>query len=95
MAIIVCEKTKTKACYFKFSIGGKIAHNYDCKCKIHIQGYIEHFATTKELESAKLKIEGVSKPKCKRCKRTLHRTQRNTLNTSVWTQDDGSVIVRN
>ena len=55
----------------------------------------EIFFSNKELESAKLKIESVSKPKCKRCKKILTKTQRNTLNTSVWTQDDGSVIVRN
>jgi len=90
----ICVKTKTKGHYYKLSFGGKIAHDQSCKCKIHIQGYIENFATSKEIEKG-VKVGKVIKPICVRCKKILTKTQRNTLNTSVWTQDDGSVIVRN
>ncbi len=92
--MVICEKTKTKSCYWLYSIGGKFAHDYTCKCKVHIQGYIEHYATAKEVEKG-VTVGKAIKPKCVRCKKIDYRPQRNTLNTSVWTQDDGSIIVRN
>ena len=89
----ICEKTKTKGHYYKLSIGGKFAHDYTCKCKVHLQSYIENFATAKEVEKG-VTVGKVIKPICKRCKKVSQTTQKNVTNYSAWEQSDGSIIVR-
>ena len=80
--------------YSILSHNGKIAHNYNCKCKLHINYYIKNVATTKEIEKG-IKIENITYKTCNKCHWIDNlNTQLNVTDTSVWLQNDESIIVR-
>ena len=90
----LCSKTKNKSHKYKLSVGGKIAHDIKCKCSMHIEKYIELYATTKEIERG-VKTDKVIKITClRKCGYVNKITQRNTDDKNVWSQSDGSIIVR-
>ena len=73
--------------------GSKLAHHYTCKCKMHIQNYILHIATTEEIEKG-IEVENITYKTCIKCYWVDSTTQRNTDDRTVWDQSDGSIIVK-
>ena len=73
--------------YYKLTPSGtKIAHDISCKCKLHI---------SKAEKKQGLKPQPLIKITCIHCGKVEQATQRNTDDRTVWTQDGGSIIVRN